>query len=491
MPISFTDIPNSIRVPGTYVEINNTRAVQGLGQFNPRALLFGQRLSTGSVAANVATLVTSYEQAVQYFGRGSMLATMFKTFKANNQYTETWAIAQDDNGAGVAGTQTITVTGTATASGTINLYIAGQLIPVLVTSGDLQNAIASAINTAIGLNPDLLVSSTVSTNVVTLTCRHKGLIGNDVDVRHNFYGPSSGEVLPAGVTVAIAAGTAGTTNPDVATAIAALPVETYDVLVFPYTDVSNIGKLETELNGRWGGLRMLEGHAFSALRGTVGTLQSFGAARNNQHVTIMGFNNSPSLAIEWASAYAAQTVFSYGADPARQVATLPLIGILAPPRGSRFIQTERNTLLYDGIATYTVSSDDVVRIERAITTYQVNSAGAQDPSYLDTETLLLLAYLRMTARTRLMLKFPRFKLADDGFRYSAGQAIVTPSIIKSELIALATEWREVGLIEDLPQFIQDLIVERNKNDPNRVDALLPPNLVNNLRVLAAQIQFLV
>ena len=99
MPITFNDIPNSIRVPGTYVEISNVKAVRGLGQFNPRALLFGQRLSTGTVLANVPTLVTSYEQAVQYFGRGSMLATVFKVFKANNAYTETWAMAQDDNGA--------------------------------------------------------------------------------------------------------------------------------------------------------------------------------------------------------------------------------------------------------------------------------------------------------------------------------------------------------------------------------------------------------
>jgi phage tail sheath gpL-like len=33
-------------------------------------------------------------------------------------------------------------------------------------------------------------------------------------------------------------------------------------------------------------------------------------------------------------------------------------------------------------------------------------------------------------------------------------------------------------------------VVRSESDPNRVDALLPPDLVNQLRVLAAQIEFL-
>ena len=34
-----------------------------------------------------------------------------------------------------------------------------------------------------------------------------------------------------------------------------------------------------------------------------------------------------------------------------------------------------------------------------------------------------------------------------------------------------------------------LIVERNANDPNRVDVLLPPDFVNHLRIFAALVQF--
>lgn len=32
-------------------------------------------------------------------------------------------------------------------------------------------------------------------------------------------------------------------------------------------------------------------------------------------------------------------------------------------------------------------------------------------------------------------------------------------------------------------------MERDRTDPNRVNALLPPDLINQLRVFAAQIQF--
>jgi len=71
----------------------------------------------------------------------------------------------------------------------------------------------------------------------------------------------------------------------------------------------------------------------------------------------------------------------------------------------------------------------------------------------------------------------------------AGQAIVTPNIIRSELIALAREWEEAGLVEGLDQFVADLIVERDQGNPNRVNALVPPDIVNQFRSFAAAIQF--
>jgi len=110
-------------------------------------------------------------------------------------------------------------------------------------------------------------------------------------------------------------------------------------------------------------------------------------------------------------------------------------------------------------------------------------------SFLDLETPLTLFYLRATLRARIAQKFPRHKLAADGTRYGAGQAIVTPSTIRAELLALAREWEELGLVEGLDQYKADLIVERDATDPNRINALVPPNIVNQFRAFAAAIQF--
>ena len=51
------------------------------------------------------------------------------------------------------------------------------------------------------------------------------------------------------------------------------------------------------------------------------------------------------------------------------------------------------------------------------------------------------------------------------------------------------DWMDAGLAEGLEQFKRDLIVERSSTDPNRVDAIIPPDVVNQFRVFAAQVQF--
>ena len=67
--------------------------------------------------------------------------------------------------------------------------------------------------------------------------------------------------------------------------------------------------------------------------------------------------------------------------------------------------------------------------------------------------------------------------------------MVTPSIIRGELIAMYTKLEEKAIVENADLFAKYLIVERNKDDPNRVDVLLPPDLVNQLRVFAVLAQF--
>ena len=482
--ISFNQIPIDIRTPGQYIEFDNTRAVQGLPAIHHKILVLGQRLTAGSVAEATPKRILSAAQGEDFFGRGSMLAQMIAALKAANTYTECWAVALDDNGAGAAATGSIVFAGSPTESGTLNLYVGGKRVQTAITSGMTAPQVATAVAASVTANTALAATGVAASATVNFTARHKGECGNSIDLRLYYY---LGDRLPKGLTATITAMSGGSGNPDVATALTAIGDEQYHTWIVPWTDASNLGKVETELAERWGPLEQKEGQAFAAASGTHAALSSLGAARNSPHLTIMGAGKSPTLPWEWAAVTGAIDAFE--PDPARPRQTLWLPGLLPAAEPHRFTRDERNLLLHDGIATHLVDAGGRVLIERLVTTYQTNSFGVEDVSYLDVETLRTLAFLRYSVRARIALKFPRYKLANDGTRFGPGQAIVTPLIIRAELCALFRQWEEAGLAEGFDQFKADLIVERNTSDPNRVDAIIPPDVINQFRVFAGQVQF--
>ncbi len=490
MTISFNNIPADVRVPLVYIEFDNTRAVQGTPAIQHKILVLGQRLAAGTVAAAVPTLITSDGQVDDAFGRGSMLAESLHALRAANTYTETWAVALDDDAAAVAAIGNIDTAGTATASGTLNVYIGGKRVRAGITSGDAGETAATALAAAVNADDTLPVTAAVDAVVLTqvnLTARNKGESANDINLAINYY---QGESTPAGITVTITAMSGGTANPDISAAIAVMGDEWWNTIVMPYTDAANLTTLETELSDRWGPLRMIDALAYAAYTGTVAATGTFGNGNNSHLITCMGTGSSPTPPWIWAAVYAGTAAASLSIDPARPLQTLPLIGILPPRVEERWTMEERNIILHDGISTYNVGGGGLVQIERAITTYQTNAYGVADPSYLDVTTPSTLSYLRYATRARITQKFPRHKLADDGTRFGPGQAIVTPSIIRAELLALFRELEEKGLVEDFDQYKTDIIVERNIDDPNRVDVMSPPNLINQLRIFAEQIQFI-
>ena len=82
-------------------------------------------------------------------------------------------------------------------------------------------------------------------------------------------------------------------------------------------------------------------------------------------------------------------------------------------------------------------------------------------------------------------KGPRQRCQDDKTRCTKPRI----SRLKAELVSQYRIDEFNGLVEDIAAFKNNLIVERDPNDPNRVNVLYPPDLVNQLRVFAVLAQF--
>lgn len=488
MTISFNSIPSNLRVPLVYAEFDNSNANQGSLIQEYKTLLIGQRLSAGTKAELDLQRVTSAAQAQEYFGAGSVLAEMAEKFLELNKNNPLYCIALDDALAGVAASGEILFAGTPTESGVVSFMIGGRNIQVSVAAAATPASVATALVAAINAETKCTVSAVVDGGTpeqVNLTAKNKGTHGNEIDISHSYY---EGEKLPAGLTAAITAMASGAGNPDLDDVWPVIGDEQFLLFSTPFTDSQSLGKVETELEDRFGPIRQNDGYALYGKRGSFSTLTTLGNSRNSQFTTVEGMKG-PDSPWSWACQLAARVAASASIDPARPFQTLTL-NVLPPKSAERFSIDERNQLLHAGISTFTVNPSGKVALEGVITTYKENAFSAPDESYLYLNTPLTLSYLRQDWKATITSKYPRHKLANDGTRFGAGQAVVTPSTIKAEAIAKFREWEEKALVENFDQFKNDLIVERNADNPNRLDVMLPPDLVNQLRVMGNKISFL-
>ncbi|MGL4886367.1 MAG: phage tail sheath subtilisin-like domain-containing protein [Aeromonas veronii] len=489
-------IPNDVRVPLVYIEIDNSQALSGNIAQDQNVMLFGQMITTGADAGtatpNTVVEIPVSESAIDaLFGQGSLMALAAKRYRKANSYTRTFAIASADLSASAAATGSFIFGGPATQAGTVYLLIAGQSVQVGVIAADTAASIATKAVAAINANKNLPVTAAVDgtdTARVNVTAKWKGLTGNDIDLRYNYY---AGEQLPPGVTITWTGMANGSGAPDMAALIAAMPDEWYNHIMTPFNDTASLNTLRDELLTRWGPLKMSEAIAYTAFRGTYGETITFGEARNDFLLSCMGTSKSPSPSWEFAASYCGVASYQLAIDPARPLQTLALPGILAPAKADRFAFDERNNLLKSGIATYQVQPGDVVAIEREVSMYQKNAFGDPDPSYLDITTPATLGKMRYDIKVMVTNRFPRHKLADDNVlaQIDPAQPVVTPKLMEQAILEVALDWVTAGLMENFDLFKETLSVYRDTADRNRLNCVCHPDVVNQLRVFAALIQF--
>ena len=142
MPISFSHIPASWKVPLYWVEVDSSKA--GLPSNVLPSLLVGIKSTAKTTGATVEIPVpiASQAQADEAFGQGSHLSRMFMAYFKNNWAGEVWGLPTAEGSA--AATGTITVTSPPTAAGTYHLYIGADHVPVAVIN-ETSDALATAI----------------------------------------------------------------------------------------------------------------------------------------------------------------------------------------------------------------------------------------------------------------------------------------------------------------------------------------------------------
>jgi phage tail sheath gpL-like len=485
--ITFTNIPvTSLLVPMVAAEVDASGANTS-GQIY-RGLIIAMMSSAGNATPGAPVLVSGTSDAGPLFGIGSMAYQMVSDYRNQDGFGELWVlpIAQPT---GSAGTGSIAFSGTATASGTLSLYIAGQRVPVSVSAGDTAATVATNVAAAINASVGFPVTAVAATSIVTLTAVDLTQAGADIDIRLNYGGNAQGEATPLGLTPSITAFSGGVANPSIATGLAALGAQSFDFILAGLNDASNLALIASLLNdasGRWSWEQELFGHGLAFIKSNLSSQASFAATLNNQHVSVFGAYETPWPAYRCTADAGGAWAVSCRANPALPVQNIPL-NIPAPALADRFDISDRNVALTDGVSTIKVVGANQTVLERMVTTYTTNAAGAPDNSYRDVETLDTLTYLIRDLRTYLATVYARKILVADGTPINGGSAMTTARLVLADVISRYQTYCNDGLAQNYATFAANARAENQGN--GIVAMLLPFDLANQLRVLALKIAF--
>jgi phage tail sheath gpL-like len=469
--ISFSSIPSSLRKPGKYIEFNTALAVSSLPANRQKVLVVAQKMTGYPAVANVPVDVFNDNAAAILFGRGSVAHLMCKAALISNPYIALSCLPMADAAGAAAATSTLTLAGTATAAGALTMQIEDVLIQIAVAQGDTAAVIAANVVAAFVQQPDrpLSVAAGAPAGTVVLTAKNKGTIGNGIRL-------SIVETV-AGITTTLPGMAGGLVDPDIAVPLAAVAALGHDIIVSSLNDAASLTKLRTHLDFVSG---PMEQRPAIGVYGHIGTLaQATTLATSLNSGRLIGGLLPGVLEAQYELAASFAAVLAFEEDPARPLNTLALPGVPVPPLVNRMTRTEQESALWNGVTPLEVGPGNVVQIVRAVTTYTKDPQGILDPALLDITTIRTLDYVRRACRDRIALRFPREKLSER-----------TASKVRSELLDVLYKLEELEIVEQVEANKDGLIVERDSQDVNRLNAKIPTNVVNGLHVFAGRIDLI-
>lgn len=412
------------------VTVNKLPAAIPAGIADQKILVVGQMLSAGG--ADPSTLIegVSKSNVDELFGAGSFLQetlnSIFDIFEKSGSLNvpSVDVIPLSDAAGGTAATGSIAVaevggsTGAVDKTGTIKVIVGSKnkyTLEVDITEGDTFSEIAQAIAAAINAKTDLCVTASESTGTVTLTCRHKGTIGNAINIRIEGLLKSGSDYVFGNAGFTITGFASGATDPTLPTLSTLIGDNRYQTIVHPvqYGTSFSVANL---LDGRFNSDNaILDGVAIVKKNDTLANHKTALGALNSQSLvyicdkTVTGGTHKGSAMCEFDFSVSARVAalralrLTDGANISRftiassrgvldaeggaHIASLPYFntpveGVSPIDTGVGFTQAEIEELFdVGGTVLGNNVSGNVIIMGEFVTTYKTNSSGADDETW--------------------------------------------------------------------------------------------------------------
>jgi phage tail sheath gpL-like len=486
--IGFSIVPATAIASGVFVEQEAIAPGVGTLKLPQKLALFGQYNAGKTVTPNTPRLLSSADEAASLYGVGSMLHLMARKAFAVGGIVPIYAFPLAPAVDSVAAQATITVSGPATSSGTIALFIGAQKVSVPILIGDSANAIASAIATKLSAAVNLPCTASPSGNIVTATAKWTGETGNLIDISVDL---DTGDSLkePDGVSLAISGFSGGSLDPATDDAFTAMGATFFTFVAYPYKSSAALVSLDAAFEAR---IQPDVKKPFVAIIGDTRLKSDYSDAvtlRNSPAETYVNVELSPSLTCEISAVVAAVAAKSSEANPARPWKNLILTGIRASSRPA-LTYAEHNTIQRAGGGTTDPLVGGTVKIHDLVTTYKTNALGAEDDSFRYPETIAnMQAKIYSLDNMFSSTPFDRAIVVDDGSTTGLSY-VVSPKRVKAFLLRLIDElWIANAWSKERDAIVESIVVEINSGNAGRIDVQLTDVMSAGLRIMAIKYQW--
>lgn len=472
MAINFTQIPDTLLVPGMYQEIDNSLA--GESTEIKKILLVGL-CKESAKEKNTPVRVVSAMRAAEVFGYGSPLAVLCENYISQNKSEhEIYALGIEENG--TAFQEKIKITAAQTEAGFIRIRINEKHSDVMFSKTDTAENIASGItasvNTIFNSPLEASVDETEKNMVLvkSVVKGHEGIkITFETEEKISFERSERAEakLLPVA---------------NWKTIFETLSSIRYNFVLFGFEDKDSLKAWESELEDRYSALRQIGGRLFTTLSGAVGdsTIEGSIIAKaekaNSPHVVILPHTDLQCLPSSFLARIACVAIDALSKDPSANTFGLTVPGLSE----TKMINAkEREALLFAGVATWTLDAQNTVCIERLVASYKKNADGERDTSYLDIQVTETVDAIRTSINTETKKRFKGWKLASTEENFGSGAKIMSAGVWKAFLADMykTVFMTDKGWAQDFETYKKSLFTEVKKDSKTRLEYKHSPVLI--------------
>jgi phage tail sheath gpL-like len=440
-------------VPGVYQEINFAQGNSSGFEGERVALIIGNKTTAGSATTNTVlygpdTVVPMQTEpdVISVFGAGSPVHRMFRRFVKVNQVTKLYAICVPES-AGAQATGTITLTNTATAGGSLRIYVGDEFVDTAIATGDTPTVIATAAVLNVNAQTHWPVTASNASGVITLTHKTRGPRGNwtrflTTIFSHYFY-----------------------------------------YIISEAEDATQVGALLSQVNNQAQALTGTRQRVFSGSVDTLASTTTLATGFNGARAELEWHKAAPWVPGEIAANNAAiYALFeNTGTKPRNNYSGFgkdektKAFWFVPPSRDATAAPTRLDvkSALNNGITPIGVNTNGSTYLVKRVTTRSLNGSTV-DYRIRDAHKVTIMDFLADAAQSKLANQFSGKDLADDppkGAR-PPGPDTLTPLILRGALLRLVDDFDENGMLQHVEDTKMALQIVRSTAQPTRITARL-------------------